>query len=410
MDKELIKTSGVYQPKTKFVEFIGGKGYVNFISNEATISAKSLSGLYFEDITLKLTIYEDGTVDLDEVDTTKTTVEERQRLLDVIEDQSLGSYRNRTVVNELMFTSVEKVKDKNVPLYLAVEYTTPIEKLSSLFDDRLLVPNEISDDAMDNLNDLLNSWFEDEEFAKEIEEMINEENSEEDGEFRGFIPDPSMHDHDSNIEINSAIEDSFSKMKEEKLDELKSKKSKTKEEIFKIEFQISNLSKSLETAKSDLNLLEERIFDLKPVEDSVGYYFNVSERLNEVVSIDENTERIIREKISKVKSINVENFMKLFSDGEFAIKLSKKTDTAFEVVEDFKDIPKDIIEKLDFLSLDTNENKLIYNGELSWGEVVNKFIKLGFEQDPEFDKFCGSNSYSSIETTKEEVKTKKTKF
>ena len=410
MDKELIKTSGVYQPKTKFVEFIGGKGYVNFISNEATISAKSLSGLYFEDITLKLTIYEDGTVDLDEVDTTKTTVEERQRLLDVIEDQSLGSYRNRTVVNELMFTSVEKVKDKNVPLYLAVEYTTPIEKLSSLFDDRLLVPNEISDDAMDNLNDLLNSWFEDEEFAKEIEEMINEENSEEDGEFRGFIPDPSMQDHDSNIEINSAIEDSFSKMKEEKLDELKSKKSKTKEEIFKIEFQISNLSKSLETAKSDLNLLEERIFDLKPVEDSVGYYFNVSERLNEVVSIDENTERIIREKISKVKSINVENFMKLFSDGEFAIKLSKKTDTAFEVVEDFKDIPKDIIEKLDFLSLDTNENKLIYNGELSWGEVVNKFIKLGFEQDPEFDKFCGSNSYSSIETTKEEVKTKKTKF
>jgi hypothetical protein len=199
-------------------------------------------------------------------------------------------------------------------------------------------------------------------------------------------------------------------MKEEKLDELKSKKSKTEEEIFKIEFQISNLSKSLETAKSDLNLLEERIFDLKPVEDSVGYYFNVSERLNEVVSIDENTERIIREKISKVKSINVENFMKLFSDGEFAIKLSKKTDAGFEVVEDFKDIPKDIIERLDFLSLDTNENKLIYNGELSWGEVVNKFIKLGFEQDPEFDKLCGSNSYSSIETTKEEVKTKKTKF
>jgi len=406
MDKELIKTSGAYQPKTKFVEFIGGKGYVNFISNEATISAKSLSGLYFEDITLKLTIYDDGTVDLDEVDTTKTTVEERQRLLEVIEDQSLGSYRNRTVVNELMFTSVEKVKDKNVPLYLAVEYQKPIEKLGSILDDEV----EISDDAMDNLNDLLNSWFEDEEFAKEIEEMINEENNEEDGEFRGFIPDPSMQDHDSNIEINSAIEDSFSKMKEEKLDELKSKKSKTEEEIFKIEFQISNLSKSLETAKSDLNLLEERIFDLKPVEDSVGYYFNVSERLNEVVSIDENTERIIREKISKVKSINVENFMKLFSDGEFAIKLSKKTDTGFEVVEYFKDIPKDIIERLDFLSLDTNENKLIYNGELSWGEVVNKFIKLGFEQDPEFDKFCGSNSYSSIETTKEEVKTKKTKF
>jgi len=257
------KTSGEFTTDIKFTEFIGGKGNINFISDKATIEAKYLTGLGFDNVILKLTIFQDGTVDFEEVDTNETTSEQRKRFLEIISEKTQTNYRERKVIMELPFLSVETIKDKHVPLYLAVEYVTPIEKLTSIFDDRLLVPNEISDDAMDNLNDLLNSWFEDEEFAKEIEEMINEENSEEDGEFRGFIPDPSIQDHDSNIEINSAIEDSFSKMKEEKLDELKSKKSKTKEEIFKIEFQISNLSKSLETAKSDLNLLEERIFDLK---------------------------------------------------------------------------------------------------------------------------------------------------
>jgi len=400
MDKELTKSkiSGDYKPKTKFIEFVGGKGYLNFISNEATISAKNLSGLYYEDIILKLTIYEDGTVDFDEVETQKTTQDERKRLIDVIEDQTLGSYRNRTVVNELEFTSVEKVKDKNVPLYLAVEYQKPIEKLGSIFDDE---KPELSDDAMDNLNDLLNSWFEDEEFTKEIEEVINEENNQ-------VLEDTFMEHHD--ININPLVEESFAKMKEEKLNELKNKKSKTEEEIFKLEFQISNLGKNLETAKSDLNLLEERIFDIKPKEDPNGYYFNVSERLNESVILDEQTERIIRDKVSKVKSINLENFMKLFTDGEFNVSLSKKTEDGFENVDSIKDLPEDIIEKLDFLSFDPNENKIIYIGDMSWGEIVNKMIKIGFQQNPEFDKFCGSNSYSSIETTKEEVKTKKTKF
>jgi hypothetical protein len=73
------KTTGSFKPSTKFIEFVGGKGYINFISNQATIEGKCLSGLGMDGITFKLTIYEDGTVDFDEVDTTKTTQEERER-------------------------------------------------------------------------------------------------------------------------------------------------------------------------------------------------------------------------------------------------------------------------------------------------------------------------------------------
>jgi hypothetical protein len=392
------KTTGSFTPSTKFIEFVGGKGYINFISNQATIEGKCLSGLGMDDITFKLTIYEDGTVDFDEVDTTKTTQEERERLLNVILDKTLTPYRNRTVVNELTFTSVEKVKDKNVPLYLSVEYVTPIEKLTSLFDDETI---EVSDDAMDNLNDLLNSWFEDEEFTKMVEEMVDEENSQ-------IVEDTFMKHHDTNI--NTQVADSFSKMKEDKLNELKSKKTKREDEINKYTFQISSIEKNLTEAKNDLRVIEGRIDDLQPIEPSNGYYFNVSEKQNETVILEPEIESIIKDKVSKVKGINLDAFMKLFTSGEYHIKIAKKTDDGLEMVEDYKDVPTDILEKLSTLDLSIDEGKMIFMGEMAWGEIVNKMIKMGFEQNPDFDKLCGSNSYTSTDETKESAKTKKAKF
>jgi len=392
------KTTGCFKPSTKFIEFVGGKGYINFISNQATIEGKCLSGLGMDDINFKLTIYEDGTVDFDEVDTTKTTKDERERLLNVILDKTLTPYRKRTVVSELPFLSIEKVKDKNVPLYLAVEYTTPIEKLTSLFDDETI---EVSDDAMNNLNDLLNSWFEDEDFAKEIEEMINEENTE-------VIDDTIMKHHDTNI--NTLVEDSFSKMKLDKLNELKSKKTKREDEIMKYSFQISSIEKILEEAKNDLRVIEGRIDDIQPIEPPIGYYFNVSEKQNETVILEPEIEKIIKDKVSKVKGINVEAFMKLFTSGEYHIKIAKKTDDGFSLVENYKDVTSDVLEKLSNLDLSIDDKKLVYMGEMSWGEIVNKMIKIGFEQSPDFDKLCGSNSYTSTEESKETIKNKKTTF
>ena len=53
---------------------------------------------------------------------------------------------------------------------------------------------------------------------------------------------------------------------------------------------------------------------------------------------------------------------------------------------------------------------MIYRGELTWSQVVNRMIKLGFEEDPEFNKMCGSNSYQSNTETKEEIKNHQTTF
>jgi hypothetical protein len=402
--KEKKKTTGDFKTQIKFLEFVGGKGYLNFLADEATIQAKYLVGLGMENTIFKLKIYSDGSVDCDEVDTKTTTKEQRQRLLQIVEDQTLSSYRNRTVINELPFMSVQKVKDKTAPLYLAVEYTKPIEKLGSLLDEEV----DISEEAMTNLNDLLNSWFDDEDFVEEIEYTTEDpsgidiyESSKRMNDYMSSLDNenerPIMEHHD--INTNSLVKESFSKMKQEKLNELKSKKTQTENQIDKIGRQISSLEKSLMDAQNDLKLIQDRIDDIQPIDEPNGFYFFVSERCNETVELEPEMDKLIRDKVSKVKHINVENFMKLFTNGEYHISLSKVIEDGFEVIENFTDLPDDILNKLSSINLVLEDDKLVYSGDLAWGEIVNKMIKMGFLQNPDFDKECGSNSYSSKESS-----------
>jgi uncharacterized coiled-coil protein SlyX len=373
------KTSGDYKTESRFIEFIGGNGYVNFLSREATIEGKFLSGSAFTDLVFKLKIYDDGTLDFDEVDSNETTKEERQRLLEIIEDKTLTSFRKRLIVNELKFFSIEKIKGESIPLYLSVDYQKPIEKLTSLFDDSDSL--DISNEALDNLNVILDSWIDDENILE------SNSNLEEDNK-----PSESINNGDNS---NDYLIDQFAKLKKQQLDDLKTNKSEIEKKLTELNFQFSSLKKTIEDNESKLELVESRIDSIQPNQEPNGYYFNVSERKNEITTLDEKTEKIIRDRVSEIKAINLENFMNLFISGEYHIKISKTTNNTFELIDDFTKLPQDLLESLNKLNLSFEKEKMVYFGELSWGEIVNKMIKSGFEQNPEFDKFCGSNSYSS---------------
>lgn len=396
--KEKEKSTGDFICKIKFTEFIGGKGFINFISDEATILGKYLSGLSHQDVLFKLKIYSDGTVDFTEVDTEHTSLEERKRLFEIIEEQTISTYRGRTVINELPFTSIEKVKDKTVPLYLAVEIKKPIDKLGDMTN----VDLEISDDALCNLDSLFEQWSEEEEFIPDPTYTEDEYLEDE--------KDAILVDQSSNTpqnEKNTFLEEQFFQIKKTKIEELKDKKLKIEREISKLDYQMSSISKSLNDLRSDLKLTEDRLDSLEPIAPFNGYYFNISERQNEVVKLDPEIEKLIRDKVTKVKSINVDNFMKLFTDGEYRVRLSTKNGDNFKIIEDFKNFEQDILETFSKMQISFDSDGLFYSGELSWGEMVNSFVKFGFKQDSEFDKLCGSNSYTSSEEIKENVKSKK---
>jgi len=371
---------GKYQTNIKFLEFVGGKGNLNFISNEATVQARYLSGLDLDGIVFKLTINDDSSVDFDEVDTNRTSFEQRQRLLSIIEDKTTTSYRNRNVIQEIEFESIQQVKGKNIPLYLSVDFTKPIDKLGSLIDD---VDVSISDDAMNNLDTLINSWLDEEP------SLIYDEVTE--------IHNLDIVEDDESVYVSN-LEDSFTKLKKEKYDELK----KNKKQKFK---QLSNLKakhlmgeNEIKELESDIELLDSRIENLGIETSDNGYYFFVSERMNEEVSLDSEVEKTIRKVVSKVKSINVENFMKLFKDGEFHIKIGIKIGDEIKPIDNIKDlimIDDEFYSLLPFEDLEFDKDYLILKTDLSWSKIVNKMVNSGFSQDPQFDEMCGSNSYQS---------------
>ncbi len=376
--------------KVRYIEFIGGKGFVNFIADEAYIEGVQLSGLDMDNVKFKITISKTGTLKIEEVDTKLTTSKQRKRLLEIIEDKSIGSYRNRSVIHELNFESVTKIKDKSVPLYLAVEIDKPIDLLSDILNDNL----EISESQLHTLDDLLNVLFDDSDLIEDtLEESFDEIQVETDL-----------------LDIKESIQNSFDEMKKEKVKELKSNLDKKQQELSSLEFQSETIKMNLDSVKQDIKLIEDRISSLQPIDSPLGYYFFISERQNEVVTLDENTEKIIRDKVSKVKSINLENFMKLFTDGEFHIKLALKKDDDFEIIEDYFTISDESKKKLSKYDISIDKDKLIYNGELTWGQLTNEFIKIGFEENEEFNKLFAKSDDDRPNLSKNELKTTKNTF
>jgi hypothetical protein len=203
---------------------------------------------------------------------------------------------------------------------------------------------------------------------------------------------------ESTLDVNKNLEESFKKMKQEKVENLKKDLQYKKTELAKFERDKKFASSKVEEFTADIRLLESRIDSLQPQAEPNGWYFNVSERLNEQIVLEKEIYDTILSKVSKVKGINSEAFMKLFEDGEFRIRLARKNEDVFDELKEFEKLPDELIEIFEKLKLTvSNENNILYIGEIIWADLVNKFIKLGFLQDPEWEKICESNSYKLSE-------------
>jgi len=383
MDKKSI--IGEFTTKDKFIQFIGAKGNINFISHEAFIDGKYLSGLGLDGIKFKLTICDEGTVNFDEVDTNQTTKEERGRLLEVISEKTIIPSRNKMmIINELPFMSVKQINGKEIHLYLAVDYKKPIEKLASLLDDKV----DISYEQSSKLDSLI-SMFDDETTSETTVMTINGEisNIKEGDKTEESIP--PIYDH------NKQIRESFDKIREDKINELDKILESKKKELGKFIQDVRLSTKKLDDTENEIKLLESRLESLKPEVEFIGYYFNVSEKLNESINLDPEVADLIKSKISKVKSINPDAFMKLFEDGEYHIRLGSKSEDIINEITDYQNISEEAQKAISKIGIKLSDGKLIYMGELSWGEIVNKMVKSGFGQDSDFDKNCGSNSYKA---------------
>lgn len=368
------KVIGEFKPKRKFLNFVSAVNglRIRLISDVAFIKGEALTGLGLDGVIFKVTICDEGTIKFEEVDTNITDVAYRKRLIDDICERDVTGYAKKYVVSDLECADKDGKK-----CYLEVEEAKPIDKLKSLFDE---VDNktEISDKGRSFLDELLGETSDEVvEVAVEIPvvETVAEVKEEK----------PAL----------TMMEEAFRKMNEDKINELKDRVEEKEKEIKKANIEISQAETKIKTHSEQLRVLNTRLETLSPGDEPNGYVFLVSDEQKNETGLDETT-RGIADKIADLMNLKKEVLFNYLTGGFYKIKIGKKGENDKKL----ESIDRDILEKI--LSIDpsgkismSDTNEVEYRGELNWHQLTGKMIRKGFEQDPEFDKVSGSNSYEA---------------
>jgi hypothetical protein len=162
---------------------------------------------------------------------------------------------------------------------------------------------------------------------------------------------------------------------------------------------IKQSESKLKEKSESLGVLETRLESMKPGEEPNGYVFFVSEELKNMEGLDE-TETNIANKIADIMKLKKDVLMKMLTEGYYKIKIAKKEDITNQDFELDKEIYSKVVSIDSLGKFSITDEGFEYRGELNWHQLVGKMVRNGFEQEPEFDKLCQSNSYESKEEEK----------
>jgi hypothetical protein len=391
---------GDFKPKRKFLNFVSAVNgaRIRFIRDIAFLKGEKLSGV-LEGVIFKITICDEGTIKFEEQEGTNMTDESMiKRLIDEIDSMDVNGYAQKFIISGIEFSDID-----GKLCYLEVEHQKPIDKLKSLFDEE--EKSEISEKGLSLLDELFGSDESEEEFDEDhaLSEVMNsmlDDLSEEDIKvITESIENPAEPNENLKNAAESYMEEQFRRMNQEKIMELEYRIEETQKEILRYKSDAKMAEQKMEEKKESLGILETRLETMKPGDEPNGYVFYVSEEIKDMESLSEEEKKIAL-KISDIMKLKGDVIVKMLTDGYYKIKIAKKDDITNQ---DFQ-LEKEIYQKIVTLDIDgkisITDEGFEYRGKLNWHQLVSKMIRNGFEQEPEFDKLCQSNSYESHEEDK----------
>ena len=368
------KVIGEFKPSRKFLNFVsaisGAK--IRLISDIAFVKGDKLSGLGLDGVIFKVTICDEGTIKFEEVDTNVTDTAQRKRLIEDICSMDVNGYAQKFVVSGLEFADKDGKR-----CYLEVEEAKPIDKLKSLFDEDN--KTEISVKGLSFLDELLGSDETETQSTPEVIEVI--ESKEE-------VKEEKNH-------AETMMAEAFRKMNEDKVNELKSRIEDKETDIRKSKSEISQAETKLKASSEQLRILNTRLETMSSGDEPNGYVFFVTDEQKNETGLDETT-KDIADKIADIMGLKKDVLFNYLTGGFYKIKIGKKGENDKKL----ENIDREILEKI--LSIDplgkmniSDTNEVEYRGDLNWHQLTGKMIRKGFEQDPDFNKISGSNSYEA---------------
>jgi hypothetical protein len=398
---------GKFKPKRKFLNFVSAVNgaRIRFIRDIAFLKGEKLSGV-LEGAIFKVTICDEGTINFEEQQGTNLSDESMiKRLVDEIDSMDVTGYAQKFVVSGIEFNDINGDR-----CYLEVEHQKPIDKLKSLFDEdeEKLGVSDKSLSVLDQLfsDDTEEEFDEDHALSEVINHMLDDFSEEDIKTIIDASENPPSPNENLKNAAQSYMEEQFRKMNEDKIIELKSRIEDAEKESERLRREISMSESKLNKQIEDLKVLETRLDSFTANDELNGYVFYVPEeqKAEDIGLTEEN--RAMADKIADIVGLKKDVLFKMLTEGYYKIRIAEKSDITSEKVK----ITSEILEKMKSL-VNTDESKdakitmvepghFEYRGSMTWHQIVGKMIRKGFEQEPDFDKHCQSNSYDSHEEEK----------
>lgn len=372
------------------IGFSSVQGNIKINTDEAFIDGKFLSGM-LDHLKFKMTIRDDETVDLDEVDTEETDEAMRGRLLEKFYDAELkiGKLGGMYNPSDFEFTSTveSKLNNKFISLVLLATAKRPIDNLADLLYGGDLV--KVSPSTRSSISDLLDE-FEEHPTSKSHD---TEKNDVEEA----LIESKPMVTQDSALNHLKVTKEELIESGAIHRDELGQAIIHTNEqvtaELKKIQAQKVQDNKNSESRiiknQKEIDELQKRIDLMAAAPVKNGMLFSISEALEDSSDdyiFDPEVIKVIKSKVSGLKEINADAFMNLFKNGKYIITIGDNNGEMLTESSDNIVLPS---------GTSLKEGKFIYLGDLEWHDLVSEMIQLGYSQDSDFEKKAGSNSYNT---------------
>jgi hypothetical protein len=252
------------------------------------------------------------------------------------------------------------------------------------------------DDLFGSSDEVEEEWDEDHALSEVMNSMLDDLSEEDVKTIIEANDNPPAPNEKLKNATETYMEEQFRKMNESKVIELEYRIEETQKEIIRYKNEAKTAESKAEEKKEALGVLETRLETMKPGDEPNGYVFFVSEEIKDMESLSEEETKIAL-KISDIMKLKGDVIVKMLTEGYYKIKIAKKEDITNQ---DFE-LEKEIYQKIMSIDIDgkmkVSEEGFEYRGKLNWHQLVSKMIRNGFEQEPEFDKLCQSNSYESKE-------------
>lgn len=339
-------------------EFNTGLRFAGFVRERGTgkvVDRALVDGRHFhlEGVTLAMTVHDDGSVDLRPQEGDDLTREQRKGILDLIEDRGTDIRGDmHHYVGGITFSD----PDGGHKMLLRVTVKSPYAKLMDIFGEE---EQEGEVAIPDRLAGLLEDIMSEPEGARE----------DTPAQVADTLTGPPLPDPTASA---------FERMMREKADELSRALARADEVVAKRRHEVDAATALLKAAEDEARVIADRVRSMGDRAPHTGLMVHVSEMTNEKVSLDEDTERKIRGVVSKVKSIKLDNFMKLFNSGEYRIGVFRDIDGATVRVTDPLEIGEAATSALHMIGAAYSGKDFVYRGDLGWHEIVDHFVCRGF--------------------------------